>query len=208
MSVFILVSAASGVLSGLASSVAATLPARYYAGMAGRAMKRTQHNWGIRLDAQERAAGVGMAAALDDERAAAGAERAEVRAAEAAERKSWRAEQRIALDEMLPKATGREARVDQKVARQEAARDREASPDLVKLPGGGDIMGGDDSYAAARAAQQARDTRRMDNRTKQQLAKREDLAIRATAAQAAEEDKMAMFRKLVAQGPIAIPKRQ
>ncbi len=27
------------------------LPARYYVGMAGRAMKRTQHNWGIQLGA-------------------------------------------------------------------------------------------------------------------------------------------------------------
>ena len=160
------------------------------------------------------------------------------------------------------------------MARREAARERDASPDLVKLPGGGDVMGGGDSFAAARAAQQARsarsacnsafrvvtcaltmlragarpgtrrrscpagmqalacmrrmysaatalvspvlsgpecvrrDARRVDKRTQQQLAKRDDLAMRATAAQAAEEDKMAMFRKLVAQGPIAIPKRQ
>lgn len=42
------------------------------------------------------------------------------------------------------------------MTRREAARDREASPDVVKLPGGGDVMGGDDSFAAARAAQQAR----------------------------------------------------
>lgn len=47
-----------------------------------------------------------MAAALDDERAAAGATRAEGRAADAAAQKDWRAEQRLALDEMLPKATG------------------------------------------------------------------------------------------------------
>jgi hypothetical protein len=39
------------------------------------------------------------------------------------------------------------------VARREAARERDASPDLVKLPGGGDIMGGDDSLAAAKARQ-------------------------------------------------------
>jgi len=194
---------------------ARALPARFYVGMAGRAMKRTQHNWGIQLgarrpcaadvgarrllhdpfqgapcgaDARERAAGAGMAAALDDERAAAGAERADARAADAAARKDWRAEQRLALDEMLPKATGRcgaahprasawraarprvlarrgglqacparrEARVDAKVARREAAHERDASPDVVKLPGGGDVMGGGDSFAAARAAQAAR----------------------------------------------------
>ena len=50
---------------------------------------------------------MGMAAALDDGRSAAGAARAEGRAAEAADQKNWRAEQRLALDEMLPKATGR-----------------------------------------------------------------------------------------------------
>ena len=49
---------------------------------------------------------MGMAAALDDERTAAGAMRAEGRAADAAAQKDWRAEQRLALDEMLPKATG------------------------------------------------------------------------------------------------------
>jgi hypothetical protein len=37
------------------------------------------------------------------------------------------------------------------MARREAAREREASPDLVKLPGGGDILGGDDSLEAAKA---------------------------------------------------------
>lgn len=41
--------------------------------------------------------------------------------------------------------------MDQKMARREAAKDREASPAMTRLPGGGDIMGGDDSLAAARA---------------------------------------------------------
>ena len=45
----------------------------------------------------------------------------------------------------------REARMDQKVARREAAKEREASPEITKLPGGGDVMGGDDSLAAAKA---------------------------------------------------------
>ncbi len=47
-----------------------------------------------------------------------------------------------------------------------------------------------------------------DYRAKQQLARREDLAVRASAAQAKEEDRMAMFRNMVAKGPIAIHKRQ
>ena len=48
-----------------------------------------------------------------------------------------------------PDCLAREARLEQKAARREAAR--EASPEMTKLPGGGDIMGGDDSIAAARA---------------------------------------------------------
>ena len=47
----------------------------------------------------------------------------------------------------------REALIEKKAARREAARERDASPDLVKLPGGGDVMGGDDSLAAAKARQ-------------------------------------------------------
>lgn len=45
----------------------------------------------------------------------------------------------------------REAQLEQKAARREAAKEREQSPDISKLPGGGDIMGGDDSFAAAQA---------------------------------------------------------
>ena len=47
----------------------------------------------------------------------------------------------------------REAQIEKKMARRDAARERDASPDLVKLPGGGDVMGGDDSLAAAKARQ-------------------------------------------------------
>lgn len=45
----------------------------------------------------------------------------------------------------------REARIDQKMARREAAKEREGSPEMTRLPGGGDVMGGDDSLAAAKA---------------------------------------------------------
>ncbi len=44
-----------------------------------------------------------MAAALEDDRETFGAQKQAV----AAERKDWRAQQQEALDEMLPKATGR-----------------------------------------------------------------------------------------------------
>ena len=53
---------------------------------------------------------------------------------------------------MLPKATGREAKVEARVARREAERARDVSPDAV-VTGGGNVMGGSDSFAAALARQ-------------------------------------------------------
>jgi len=41
--------------------------------------------------------------------------------------------------------------VEARVARRQDARAREESPEMVKLIGGGDVMGGDDSFAAAKA---------------------------------------------------------
>lgn len=45
----------------------------------------------------------------------------------------------------------REALVEKRIARREDARAREASPDVAVIPGGGDMYGGDDSFAAARS---------------------------------------------------------
>ncbi len=59
---------------------------------------------------------------------------------------SWNRDQKEWLDEMLPKATGREALVEKKVAAREAKRAREESPD-VDLMGRGE----EDSFAAAKA---------------------------------------------------------
>ena len=44
----------------------------------------------------------------------------------------------------------REAQIEQRMARREAAKERDQSPELRKLPGGGDIMGGDDSFSSAK----------------------------------------------------------
>ncbi|CAL8471137.1 g10679 [Coccomyxa elongata] len=176
------------------------LPARYYRGIADASLRRTKHAWAIRgKEGTERSA-LGMAAAMEDDREAFGAQKQ----AQAAERKTWRREQREALDEMLPKATGREAQIEKKMARREAAKERDASPDIVKLPGGGDVMGGDDSLEAARA----REAKRSEWRTKQQMVKREEVSHKLSVAQATEDEKMAAFRAIVAQGPISIPKRQ
>lgn len=45
----------------------------------------------------------------------------------------------------------REVQIENKIARREVAKAREASPELTHLPGGGDVMGGGDSFQAARA---------------------------------------------------------
>ncbi len=45
-------------------------------------------------------------------------------------------------------------------------------------------------------------------RNRAQAAKRDELAAKLSAAQEAEEAKMASLRALVASGPITIPKRQ
>ena len=43
------------------------------------------------------------------------------------------------------------SQVEARLARREEARAREDSPDLVPVTGGGDLMGGDDSFQAAKA---------------------------------------------------------
>ena len=41
--------------------------------------------------------------------------------------------------------------MEERAARRDEKRAREDSPEMVKLIGGGDVMGGDDSFAAAKA---------------------------------------------------------
>lgn len=53
-----------------------------------------------------------------------------------------------------------------------------------------------------------REAKRSEWRTKQQMAKQEQVNQKLSAAQAAEDAKMATFRAMVAQGPITIAKRQ
>ncbi len=65
-------------------------------------------------------------------------------------------------------------------------------------------MGGDDSFAAAKAWESKREEKFRNNA----LLKREQLTARVAQAQAEEDAKMAGFRAMLAQGPITIPKRQ
>lgn len=61
---------------------------------------------------------------------------------------------------------------------------------------------------SSRIARARREARKTEWRDKAQLAKREQLEQKISAQQQAENEKMAMFRSLVAQGPITIRKRE
>ncbi|KAI8466459.1 MAG: hypothetical protein J3K34DRAFT_524543 [Monoraphidium minutum] len=180
------------------------LAPKYYQGLVTAPTKRTTHQWGFKQQGGgERGGGErgsGMLALMADQQQ----QRGEARQAEGLEKRKWRAEQKERLDEMLPKATGREALVEKRIARREAARAREDSPEITRVTGGGDVMGGDDSFAAAKAREAAFTARR----TQRDAAKREVLSAKLSAAQAEEAAKMAQFRALLAHGPISIPKRQ
>jgi hypothetical protein len=56
---------------------------------------------------------------------------------------------------MVPLILCREGRIDAKMARREAAKDRGASPDVTHVPGGGNVFGGDDSFQAAKERYEA-----------------------------------------------------
>ena len=59
------------------------------------------------------------------------------------DRKKYHKEQDVVMDELLPKATGREAMLEKKALRREQARAREDSPELLKEK---DVMGGGDDF--------------------------------------------------------------
>lgn len=59
------------------------------------------------------------------------------------ERKKYKKDQEVLMDELLPKATGREAMLEKKALRREQARAREDSPENFKEK---DVMGGGDDF--------------------------------------------------------------
>ncbi|GFH13543.1 uncharacterized protein HaLaN_09445 [Haematococcus lacustris] len=94
--------------------------------------------------------------------------------------------------------TGREAHSPQE------SKAREGSPDTVRLPGGGDVYGGDTSLAAAKAWE----AQRVQSQRNRLAARQDEVAARVAVAQAKENERMAQFRALAAIGPITIAKRQ
>lgn len=105
------------------------------------------------------------------------------------------------LEELLPRATGRDAAQEARAGRRADAAARGASPDL---PAGETFGAGPaDSFAAAAAREAAR-TRARDARLD---VKRAALSAKAAEAKAVEDARMAAFRSLAAAGPIKIAKR-
>lgn len=186
---------------------AGRLPPKFYTGAAAGAAQRTGFKWGFSgagSGGAERTA-LGLAAAEEERAALQAAARQADRDAGRAITQRQRDQGQSYLDELMPKAgSAREAKGDARAARRADARDRDASPDVARVAGGGDVMGGDDSFQAARA----RESKRQEGRSRQQAVRREETVGRLAVAQAAEDAKLERFRALLASGPIQIAKRQ
>ncbi|GBG68584.1 hypothetical protein CBR_g3129 [Chara braunii] len=118
---------------------------------------------------------------------------------EKAKRKRHQKDQELVLDELLPKATGREALIEKKKLRREQRRQREESPELMKER---DVMGDGEGFHQRLAKEQARRERR-------QMAKIGAFIEKKSQYEAAEAGKLAQFRALLdlSGGKITIPKR-
>eukprot|EP00195_Chlamydomonas_chlamydogama_P006780 CAMPEP_0202905990 /NCGR_PEP_ID=MMETSP1392-20130828/36933_1 /ASSEMBLY_ACC=CAM_ASM_000868 /TAXON_ID=225041 /ORGANISM="Chlamydomonas chlamydogama, Strain SAG 11-48b" /LENGTH=353 /DNA_ID=CAMNT_0049594321 /DNA_START=32 /DNA_END=1093 /DNA_ORIENTATION=- len=179
---------------------AGRLAQKFYAGTVAAPIKRTTHKWAFAGGSGSGTGARGMAAYLDDQKSKQG----DARDAERTAARRRRADEKEVLEELLPRATGRDAVVEKRVARREEAKARESSPDRAFLPGGGDMMGGDDSFAAAKA----REARRHEAQRNRAVVKQEELALKAAQFQAKDDEKMAAFRALLNKGPITIARRE
>eukprot|EP00897_Mesotaenium_endlicherianum_P008562 jgi/Mesen1/7734/ME000407S06969 len=119
-------------------------------------------------------------------------------AREKVERKKMQKEHELVIDELLPKATGREAKVEQKAMRRQAAREREVSPEMRER----DIMGGGDDFKARLAREKAWRGKKAAEKANAFIEKHDTYAAKENA-------KMDAFKALVSQagGRITIPKR-
>ncbi|CAD7696695.1 unnamed protein product [Ostreobium quekettii] len=180
---------------------AGKLADKYYLGLGAAPMKRTQHKWNFQgSKATGHEAGRTVAApATGDQKGRRDADRT----TERIEKRKWRKEQAELLDELLPKASGHQAQIEKKIARKEARR--ASSPDALVAMGDRDILGGTDSFEAAKRRQEAWRERKQQ-RT---LARREEASRKLASYQAAEDQKMDQFRALIeaSGGAIKIPKR-
>lgn len=118
---------------------------------------------------------------------------------EKSQRKKFRNEHKELVDELLPKATGRERLLEKKFIRKEEARQREESPELLREQ---DIMGGSDDFKQRLERDRAR-------RDRKAMERNEALKEKQVSMDQKEAAAMDQFKALlnVAGGKITIPKR-
>eukprot|EP00250_Pteridium_aquilinum_P033108 c5207_g1_i1 orf=158-1114(+) len=118
---------------------------------------------------------------------------------EKSQKRKFHNEQKDLLDELLPKATGRERLLEKKSVRREEARQREESPELLREQ---DIMGGSDDFKQRLERERAW-------REKKAMEKNEALKEKQLAVNQKEVAAMDQFKALlnVSGGKITIPKR-
>lgn len=188
----------------------ACLDAKYYEGMeSGHTVPRTRPAVKPRQDLARARVSVEAGSsrsrreALIDERERDFSRREERRGRERGERKRKAKEQREMLDEMFPKATGRDALREKKAAHRSVEREREGERNDFAPISQAELMGGGDSVAEARA----REARRTDNRARRREEKKLEMEEKLERHKEEEEAKLDQFRALLAQGPIKIRKR-
>ncbi|GLI71714.1 hypothetical protein VaNZ11_017012 [Volvox africanus] len=193
------------------------LAPRYYAGIVTAPKRRTEYRWNFtgvgtaaRAQGQRQGRGpgpgasgavTGIAAFMEDQRMQQAGARQE-------SRRQDRARARELLEEVAPRETGRDKMVAERAARRELDRSRDDDGPGGFIPGGGrggedDLMGGGDSFEAAKA----REARRAEAARQRGLARADEVSQRAAAYAAKEDEKLAGLRALLAKGPITIAKR-
>lgn len=161
------------------------LRSEYYEGISSA--PRTDHNWGFKIDKKA----ISEADPVE--------EREIAKKFEKLERKKYQKMQEVVLDELLPKATGRERMVEKRAINREQARGREESPELAHDK---DLMDGGDDFRA-----------RLDKeRMRKQKKVMEKAAVFEEKLQASRQKEAAAMSQLQAiineaGGKITIPKR-
>lgn len=165
---------------------AGKLSAKYYQGI--NVAPRSTHKWGIKLDRNENAL---LGKDEDDF--------INEKKLQKLEGKKFRKDQELLMEELLPKATGREALIEKKALRREQTRAREDSPEIFRER---DVMGGGDDFQQRLARERAW-------REKKVAAKSEGFMEKISAFEEREAAAMNQFKAMVnmSGGKMVIPKR-
>ncbi|EFJ25301.1 hypothetical protein SELMODRAFT_413886 [Selaginella moellendorffii] len=126
-------------------------------------------------------------------------ERLQKRKKEKAEQKKFVKEHELVMDELLPKATGKDRLLEKKAIQREKNRNRDLSPEPMRET---DLMGGGDDFKMMLARERAR-------REKRANVKVEALQKKLSVVEERETAAMDQFRALIntSGGKITIPKR-